>query len=57
MLAGADISHLQWAQFLARTTVGNLVGGVVFVALRNYSYVVWGTEGETVAESIEATEE
>jgi len=57
MLAGADISLLQWAQFLALTTVGNIVGGVVFVALLNYSHVVWGTEGETVAESIEATEE
>ncbi|WP_248895620.1 formate/nitrite transporter family protein [Haloplanus halobius] len=57
MLAGAQITLLQWAQFLALTTVGNIVGGVVFVALLNYSHVVWGTEGKTVAESIEATEE
>lgn len=33
MLAGADISLLQWAQFLALTTVGNIVGSVVFVVL------------------------
>ncbi|WP_135304293.1 formate/nitrite transporter family protein [Haloarcula amylovorans] len=57
MLAGADITVLQWAQFLTITTAGNIVGGVVFVALLNYSHVVWGTEGEDVAESIEAAEE
>ena len=53
MLAGADITLVQWAQFLAITTVGNVVGGVVFVALLNYSHVVWGTEGEGTSNSIE----
>lgn len=57
MLAGADITLAQWAQFLAVTTAGNIVGGVVFVALLNYSHVVWGTEGADAAESIEAAEE
>ncbi len=49
MLAGANVSVLQWAQFLAVTTVGNVIGGVVFVTLLNYSHVVYGTEGEDVA--------
>lgn len=53
MLAGADITLVQWSQFLALTTAGNIVGGVVFVALLNYSHVVWGTEGEGAGESIE----
>lgn len=57
MLAGANISVGQWAQFLALTTLGNVVGGVVFVALLNYSHVVWGTEGGTVDESVEALED
>lgn len=57
ILAGADITLVQWAQFLALTTVGNVVGGVVFVALLNYSHVVWGTEGEDAAETIQAAEE
>ncbi|WP_254534721.1 formate/nitrite transporter family protein [Halomarina litorea] len=49
MLAGADVSLAQWAQFLGVTTVGNVVGGVVFVTLLNYSHVVYGTEGEDAA--------
>lgn len=57
MLAGADITLVRWAQFLALTTVGNVVGGVVFVALLNYSHIVWGTEGEDAAETIQAAEE
>jgi len=57
MLAGADVTILQWAQFLGLTTVGNVVGGVVFVALLNYSHVVWGTEGTDAAESIGLAEE
>lgn len=44
MLAGADISILEWARFLALTTIGNIVGGVVFVALLNYSHVVRGID-------------
>lgn len=57
MLAGANITVAQWAQFLALTTLGNVVGGVVFVALLNYSHVVWGTEGTDAVESIEAARE
>ena len=57
MLAGADITVLQWAQFLTITTVGNVVGGVVFVSLLNYSHVVWGTEGDGTSETIEAARE
>lgn len=49
MLAGAPISVPAWLGFLAVTTVGNIVGGVVFVALLNYSHVVYGTEGESSA--------
>jgi formate/nitrite transporter FocA (FNT family) len=51
MLAGANVTVLQWAQFLAVTTVGNVIGGVVFVTLLNYSHVVYGTEGEDTAVS------
>ncbi|MDX1747808.1 MAG: formate/nitrite transporter family protein [Halobacteriales archaeon] len=47
MLAGAPISVTAWLGFLAVTTVGNVVGGVVFVALLNYSHIVYGTEGGT----------
>lgn len=54
MLAGAPITIGQWAQFLALTTIGNVIGGVVFVTLLNYSHVVWGTEGKGVDESVEA---
>lgn len=57
MLAGAKISVLGWAQFLTITTAGNVVGGVVFVALLNYSHVVWGTDGATMTESLEEFEE
>lgn len=57
MLVGADITLFQWAQFLTVTTAGNVVGGVVFVSLLNYSHVVWGTEGTDAAESIEIAEE
>lgn len=57
MLAGANITVAQWAQFLALTTLGNVVSGVVFAALLNYSHVVWGTEGTDAVESIEAARE
>lgn len=57
MLAGAHITFVQWAQFLSLTTAGNVVGGVVFVALLNYSHVVWGTEGEDATDTIEAANE
>lgn len=46
MLAGANISILDWARFLALTTIGNIVGGVVFVALLNYSHAVRGVDEE-----------
>lgn len=49
VLAGAPISVAQWLQFLTVTTVGNIVGGVVFVALLNYSHTVYGTEGAASA--------
>ncbi len=42
MLAGADITWLQWARFQALTTLGNILGGVVFVGLLNYSFAVRG---------------
>lgn len=50
MLAGANITIVAWAQFLTVTTLGNIVGGVLFVTLLNYSHVVWGTPGEDVLE-------
>jgi len=40
MLAGADISIVEWLRFVVLATVGNVIGGVVFVALLNYSHVV-----------------
>lgn len=46
MLAGADISVLEWARFMALTTVGNIVGGVVFVALLNYGHSVRGIDAD-----------
>ena len=48
MLAGADITVGQWAQFLAITTVGNAIGGVVFVTLIKYGHVVRGYEEQQV---------
>lgn len=57
MLAGANITIAQWAQFLTLTTLGNILGGVVFVTLLNYSHVVWGTEGKGVEESVELGED
>jgi len=57
MLAGAQISMAQWVQFLTLTTLGNVVGGVVFVALLNYSHVVWGTDGTGMDETIQALED
>lgn len=42
IFAGAPISYTAWAQFLAITTVGNAVGGVVFVSLIKYSHVKRG---------------
>ena len=44
MLAGADISIFEWLRFVLLTTVGNVIGGVVFVALLNYSYIVRGSD-------------
>ena len=44
MMAGAPISVAQWGQFLAITTVGNAVGGVVFVSLVKYGHVTFGSE-------------
>lgn len=46
MLAGADITLVEWAQFMTVTTLGNIVGGVVFVTLLNYSHVVYGTAAD-----------
>lgn len=39
ILAGAPISYVEWARFLAITTVGNAVGGVVFVSIVKYAHV------------------
>jgi formate/nitrite transporter FocA (FNT family) len=44
MLAGAPISLLEFVRFEAITTIGNIVGGVVFVGLLNYSFAVRGTD-------------
>jgi formate/nitrite transporter FocA (FNT family) len=54
MLAGANITIIAWAQFLTLTTLGNIVGGVLFVTLLNYSHVVWGTPGDAVFETEES---
>lgn len=43
ILAGADITWLQWARFEVITTLGNIVGGVVFIGLLNYSFAVRGS--------------
>jgi formate/nitrite transporter FocA (FNT family) len=40
MFTGAPVSLFEWARFIVLTTIGNVVGGVVFVALLNYSHVV-----------------
>lgn len=42
IFAGANISILEWARFVAIATLGNIVGGVVFVGLLNYSLAVRG---------------
>lgn len=44
MLAGAPISVAAWAQFLAVTTVGNSIGGVVFVTLVKHSHITRGSD-------------
>ncbi|WP_276270550.1 formate/nitrite transporter family protein [Haloarcula litorea] len=50
IFAGAPISYGEWAQFLAITTVGNAVGGVVFVSIIKYAHVRRGRpEPEGVA--------
>lgn len=51
IVAGAEITWGQWARFQALTTLGNLVGGAVFVGLLNYAFARRG-RGE-VEESIE----
>jgi formate/nitrite transporter FocA (FNT family) len=38
ILAGADISTMAFARFLAITTLGNAIGGVVFVAIVKYAH-------------------
>lgn len=43
IVAGAKITWGQWARFQALTTLGNLVGGVVFVGLLNYSFARRGS--------------
>ena len=52
IMAGADITWIQWARFEAITTLGNIVGGVVFVALLNYSFAVRGTDEIDVEEKL-----
>lgn len=42
MLAGAPISLVEWGRFLTITTVGNAVGGVVFVSIIKYSHIKRG---------------
>lgn len=44
IFSGASITYAQWAQFLAVTTVGNVVGGVVFVSLVKFGHVSFGAE-------------
>ena len=44
MFTGANVSLFEWARFIVFTTVGNVIGGVVFVALLNYSHVIRGSE-------------
>lgn len=52
IMAGADITWIQWARFEAITTLGNIVGGTVFVGLLNYSFAVRGTDEIDVEEEI-----
>lgn len=42
ILAGANITLLEYARFEVITILGNTVGGVVFVGLLNYSFAVRG---------------
>lgn len=44
MFTGANVSLFEWARFIVFTTVGNVIGGVVFMALLNYSHVIRGSE-------------
>jgi formate/nitrite transporter FocA (FNT family) len=48
MVAGANISVLEWARFEAIATLGNIVGGTVFVGLLNYSFAVRGADERDV---------
>ena len=44
IMSGADITWIEWARFLAVTTIGNTIGGVVFVSLVKYGHVTFGSE-------------
>ncbi|MFC7166823.1 formate/nitrite transporter family protein [Halospeciosus flavus] len=50
IFAGANITLVQWARFLAVTTVGNAVGGVVFVSLIKYAHVRRGVPDEVAVD-------
>ncbi|MBX0294909.1 formate/nitrite transporter family protein [Haloarcula nitratireducens] len=52
MMAGAPISVAQWGQFLALTSVGNAIGGVVFVSLVKYGHVTFGSEAPELDEEV-----
>jgi len=38
VVAGSDVSVFEWLRFLLWATIGNVIGGVVFVALIKYSH-------------------
>lgn len=47
MFMGQDVTLAEFGHFLAWTTLGNAVGGTVFVALVNYGHVALSEEYRT----------
>lgn len=47
LFAGPEISLVEYGRFLLAATVGNAIGGTIFVALLKYGHVVRGTSDES----------
>lgn len=52
MMVGGPISFAQWGQFLAITSIGNAIGGVVFVSLVKYGHVTFGSDPPDLEEEV-----
>lgn len=53
MMVGAPISMAAWAQFLALTSIGNTIGGVVFVSLIKYGHVTFGADSPDLNRAVQ----